>query len=102
MPTESTSTHQASLARVLKLEVPLVVLMGERSMPTSDVLALAPGSIIELNRDADAELSVLVNNRAIGSGHAVKVGENFGIRLSFVGDLTSRVEAMGPQDSAAA
>jgi hypothetical protein len=30
----------------------------------------------------------------VGAGLAVKVGENFGIRLTFVGDLRKRIAAM--------
>ena len=39
--------------------------------------------------------NLLVNNKPIGSGNAVKVGENFGIRINFIGDLKDRILAMG-------
>ena len=58
--------------------------------------ALAPGAILELPKLADEELEVLVNNKPIGLGTAVKVGENFGIRITYVGDLRHRINALGP------
>ncbi len=85
------------LQSVLKLEVPIVVRLGERAMPTREVLSLVPGSIIELPKSAEEELDVLVNNRQIGAGRAVKIGENFGVRVSFVGAAETRVRAMGPK-----
>ncbi|TVR99399.1 MAG: flagellar motor switch protein FliN [Phycisphaerales bacterium] len=85
----------ADLQSILKLEVPVVVRLGERTMTLADVVALAPGVILELPKHADEELDLLVNNKAIGCGNAVKVGENFGIRVSFIGDLKDRIEAMG-------
>lgn len=86
-----------SLRPILTLEVPLIVVLGERSMSLKDVVALMPGSIIELPKTADEELNLLVNNKPVGLGKAVKVGENFGIRLSFVGDIRTRVMALaGP------
>jgi Flagellar motor switch/type III secretory pathway protein len=85
MPTD----HQA----VLNLEVPVIVQLGERSMSIAEVLNLVPGSIIELPKDAEAELELLINNKPVGTGSAVKVGENFGLRVSFVGDLRARLEA---------
>jgi hypothetical protein len=36
-----------------------------------------------------------VNNKVIGAGSAVKVGENFGVRVTNVGDVATRVQAMG-------
>lgn len=92
----------AELDSILKLEVPVVVRLGERSMTLADVVALAPGVILELPKHAEEELDLLVNNKAIGCGNAVKVGENFGIRVTFIGDLKERIEAMGAKPSKAA
>lgn len=84
----------ADLGEILKIEVPVVVRLGERRLRLSEVLDLAPGSIVELPQRAEDELSLLVNNREIGLGHAVKIGENFGVRISFVGDVAARLEAL--------
>ena len=86
-----------TLQQVLRLEVPVVVRLGQRRLTVSEVRMLAPGSIIELSKKADSELDLMVNNKDVGCGLAVKVGENFGIRLTFVGDVRSRIEAMGAQ-----
>ena len=80
---------------ILSLEVPLIVLLGERQMKVGDVVAMATGSIIELPKGAEEELTVLVNNKPVGSGLAVKVGENFGIKITYMGDIKSRIMALG-------
>lgn len=85
----------ATLQQILRLEVPIVVQLGARTMRVSDVIRLLPGSILELTKNADAELDILVNNQTVGSGCAVKVGENFGIRITHIGDSASRLSAMG-------
>jgi flagellar motor switch protein FliN/FliY len=89
----------ANLAQILRLEVPFVVRLAERRMKLSEVLALVPGSIIELPKHADAELDLMVNNRAIGQGLAMKVGENFGVQITYIGDLKARVVALGAPDA---
>lgn len=86
----------------MSLEVPLIVLLGERRMCTSEVLSLVPGAIVELAKAAEEELTLLVNNRPIGTGVAVKVGENFGIKITFIGDLRERIAAMGGKGMASA
>jgi flagellar motor switch protein FliN/FliY len=91
----------STLSQVLRLEVPIVVRLGERRMHVSEVLRLVPGSIIELAKNAEAELDLMCNDKPIGCGTAVKVGENFGIRLSYIGELKDRVLAMGGQGPSA-
>ncbi|MFM7134063.1 MAG: FliM/FliN family flagellar motor switch protein [Planctomycetota bacterium] len=83
------------VARILRLEVPLIVQIAERRMPLSEVTALTHGSIIELPKQIEDELDVLVNDTPIGAGRAVKVGENFGVRMTRVGGLADRVHALG-------
>ncbi|MEM6751202.1 MAG: FliM/FliN family flagellar motor switch protein, partial [Planctomycetota bacterium] len=61
---------------ILSLDVPLIVEIGRRGMAMEDVLALQPGAILELDKNADDRLEVLINNKVIGQGEAVKVGEN--------------------------
>ncbi|MDX2146553.1 MAG: FliM/FliN family flagellar motor switch protein [Planctomycetota bacterium] len=79
--------------QLLRLEVPVVVRLGERSMRVSEVVDLVPGAIVELPKPADTELDLLVNNRVVGCGVAVKVGENFGIRITRLGNQGERLEA---------
>jgi len=80
---------------ILKIEVPLIVRLGQRAMSLGEVLSLMPGTIIEVPKPVEDELEVLINNKVIGTGTAVKVGENFGIRISFIGDVRERIEALG-------
>ena len=85
----------AELRAIMKLDVPLIVRLGRRELRLSEVIRLVPGAIVELTKQADEELELLVNNKVIGTGKAVKVGENFGLRMAFVGDLRQRVAAVG-------
>jgi len=89
----SATMNGADLRTILTLEVPVIVRLGERQSSMREVLALVPGAIIELDKRADHELELLVNNRVIGSGTAVKVGENFGLRVSRVGLAVERLDA---------
>lgn len=83
------------LKTILKLTVPVIVQVDEKQSPLEDILGLGPGAILELTKTAEQELDLLVNNKKIGQGTAVKVGENFGIRITSIGTTKERVEAMG-------
>lgn len=78
------------LTQARNLEVPVIVRLGECSLTMRKVLDLVPGSIIELATPADSELQLLASNKHIGFGAAVKVGENFGIRITYIGDISKR------------
>ena len=80
---------------ILKLEVPVLVRIAQRMMTVDDVISMGPGAIIELAKSADDDLEILVNNKPIGTGTAVKVGENYGVRVTYIGDLEERITAMG-------
>ena len=83
------------LQRILKLEVPVIVKLAERKLNLSEVMRLGVGAIIEFVKSSDEPLQLLINNKPIGVGEAVKVGENFGLRITQVGDIKQIVEALG-------
>jgi flagellar motor switch protein FliN len=91
-PTESTAQHE--LQRILRLQVPVIVKLAERRLAMSEVLRLGVGAIIEFSKANGEPLELLINNKAIGLGEAVKVGENFGLRITQIGDVKSVIRSM--------
>ncbi len=85
------------LTRILHLEVPVIVQLARNTMPLANIVSLTTGAIIEFDKPADGELELMINNKCIGHGQAVKVGENFGLRISRIGSLRDRINAMGNQ-----
>ena len=89
----------ADIKAILQLEVPLIVQIAMRMMTVKEVTSLVPGAIIELPKPADDELELLVNNKPIGTGTAVKVGENYGLRVTYIGNLQDRIAAMATDET---
>jgi len=89
------SAPTPDVTRILKLKVPVIVRIADRKLPLSDILRLAHGSILELNRGSEEPLHLMVNNTVVGEGEAVKVGEHFGMRVTSIGDVRDRLDAMG-------
>ena len=83
------------LQRLLALEVPVIVQLGRRRMTVSEVMRFSVGAIIEFSKAADEELELLANNKTIGKGQAVKVGENFGIKISTIGSIKETIRKLG-------
>jgi flagellar motor switch protein FliN/FliY len=80
----------------LVLDVPLevTVQLGRTRMPIRQLLQLAAGSVIELEKAAGERLDVLVNGRPIARGEAVVVNDHFGVRLTDIIDPAKRLEGI--------
>jgi flagellar motor switch protein FliN/FliY len=81
-----------NLNLILDVAVTLALEVGRARMPVRELLQLAPGSIVELDRLAGEPLDVLVNGVRIARGEVVVVNEKFGIRLTDVVSATERME----------
>lgn len=75
----------------LILDVPLglTVELGRTEKAIRDILALGPGSVVELDRLAGESVDVMVNGKLIAKGEVVVVDENFGVRIT---EIVSRAE----------
>ena len=95
-PTQkSPPTSGIEVQRILRLSVPVIVKLAERKLSLSEVLRLGTGAIIEFSKRSDEPLELLINNKAVALGETVKVGENFGLRISQIGDVKQVIRSMG-------
>jgi flagellar motor switch protein FliN/FliY len=93
--TNPAADPKGELKRIMRLEVPVIVKLAERKLPVAEVLRLGVGSIIEFVKSNDEPLQLMINNQTIGIGEAVKVGENFGLRIKQIGSMKQLVIALG-------
>jgi flagellar motor switch protein FliN/FliY len=92
---KSASPSNGELRRILHLEVPVIVKLAERKLTLAEVLRLGAGAIIEFSKSSDEPLELMINNKSIGFGDAVKVGENFGLKISQIGDVKQVIRSLG-------
>ncbi len=59
----------------------LSVEVGSASLKLSELLDLAEGSVVELDRQANELLDILVNGTLVAKGEVVTVNGRFGIRI---------------------
>lgn len=64
------------------VEVEISVEIGRRRMRIADVLRLAVGQTLELEKAAGEPLDIFVNGRLIGRGEAVVVGDRYALRIT--------------------
>lgn len=71
-----------SLELLHSVEMSVTAELGRTRMTVRDLLALAPGSVVELDRAAGSPVDVLVNGTLVARGEVVVIDEEFGIRIS--------------------
>lgn len=86
---------QGNLDLLLDIELPLMVRMGQTEMQLGELLKLTPGSILELNRAADAPVELLVNGKQIAKGEVVVVDGNFAFRITEIESAAARIRSLG-------
>ena len=81
-PPTTTRAVPANLDMVLDVPVSLSVELGSTQLPMKDVLELGEGSVITLDKEADAPVELFINGRLIARGEVVVVEDRFGIKIT--------------------
>ncbi len=89
------TSRPAELKRLLDLELPIIAVMGSKTMSLKDVVSLTAGSIIQLDKPAADSLDLMVNDQCIGQGQVVRVGDNFGLRITRLGPVDETIRKLG-------
>ena len=79
---QSASPAVADLGLVMEVPLRLSVELGSANLPVRDVLALAKGSIVELDRASGEPADVYVNDRLIARGEVIVQDERVALRIT--------------------
>jgi flagellar motor switch protein FliN/FliY len=71
-----------SLDLLADVEMGVTAELGRTRMTVRELLALTPGSVVELDRTAGSPVDVLVNGTLVARGEVVVIDEEFGVRIS--------------------
>ena len=91
---ENTNLKQSEARNLdMLLDIPLQVTveLGRTKRSVKEILELASGSIIELDKLAGEPVDILVNSRLIAKGEVVVIDENFGVRIT---DILSKADRL--------
>jgi flagellar motor switch protein FliN/FliY len=77
----SAATH---LNLVLDVPVNLTIELGSCQLPMKEVLQLNIGSVVQLDKPADAPVELNVNGKLIARGEVVVVEDRFGVKVTEV------------------
>ena len=80
-PEAAPAPMSATLDLLRDVELPVSVSFGRAQMALQEVLKLAAGSVIELDRTVNEPVSLIVNNTVVALGEVVVIEGNYGVRI---------------------
>ena len=79
-----TSDTRLTLDRFADVQVELSVQIGRVNMPLGDLLNLGQGSVVKLNRDISAPVSVMAQGKRIAGGEVVVLDDKYAVRITSI------------------
>ncbi len=80
----SDSAPAANLDLVLDVELNVTLRFGQRQLTLREILGLTSGSVVELDRQVDEPVDLVLDGRVVARGEAVIIDGNYGLRVSQV------------------
>ncbi len=72
------------LDNLMTVPVQVTVQVGCTRLSLSELVAMRPGSLITLDREAHDPADILVNGKVVARGEVVTIGEKYGVRITQV------------------
>jgi len=85
---------EANMEVVLDMEMEAALHFGASQVLLREVLALGPGDVVELDRQAGAPVDLVVGDRIVARGEVVVVKGNFALRITEVATPQLRLEGV--------
>ena len=73
-----------NLDLVLNVELNVTLRFGQRLLTLREVLDLTTGSVVELDRQVEEPIELLLDGKVIARGEAVVIDGNYGLRVTEV------------------
>jgi flagellar motor switch protein FliN len=82
MAVDADDKNAADLAPVFDVPVHISAVLGRASLSVAQLLKLAQGSVLELDRKVGEAIDIYVNNRLVARGEVVVVDERLGVTMT--------------------
>jgi len=82
----------SNISLLLDVTLDAAIELGKTQMTIEEILRLAKGSVIELDKLASEPVEFLVNGKTIARGEVVVINDNFGIRITEILSPRARLE----------
>jgi len=92
-----TAPESRNIELLMDVDLPISIELGRTKMSIADILAMGPGSVVELNKLAGEPVDLLVNQKVVARGEVVVIDENFGLRITQLMTPEERLRALAEE-----
>ena len=87
---EPVQINEANIGLILDVPLQVTVELGRTKKTIKEILDLATGSIVELDKLAGEPVEIQVNGHFLAKGEVVVIDENFGVRITEIASPAER------------
>jgi len=84
----------ANLETIMHVPLEISVELGRVKMPLHQIARMNKGMVIELNKEANAEVQILANGSIFAKGEVVSTGDKLGVRITEVVSASARINTL--------
>jgi len=88
------SGQAANLETIMHVPLEISVELGRVKMPLHQIARMNKGMVIELNKEANAEVQILANGSIFAKGEVVSTGDKLGVRITEVVSASARINSL--------
>lgn len=90
----SLNVSDSNIGMIMDVPLQVTVELGRTRKLIREILELAPGSVLELDKVAGEPVDILVNGKIVAKGEVVVIDENFGVRITGIVSMQERASTL--------
>ena len=90
----SMNVSDSNIGMIMDVPLQVTVELGRTRKLIREILELAPGSVLELDKLAGEPVDILVNGKIVAKGEVVVIDENFGVRITGIVSMQERASTL--------
>ncbi len=94
-PQPAAQSGGPNLEAILHIPLEVSVELGRVEMPLHELARLGRGAVVDMQREASAEVEVLANGVVFARGEVVAVGDRLGVRITEILPPSERLASLG-------
>jgi len=94
IPAEADNTKKAHLEALMHVPLEISVELGRIHVPLHVIARMNRGMVIEMNKDANAEVQILANGSIFAKGEVVSTGDKLGVRIPEIVPTSARIDTL--------
>jgi flagellar motor switch protein FliN/FliY len=88
------SSMSAGIELLLDVELEAALRFGCKELPLGEILDLGPGDVVQLDRNVNDPVDLIVGDKIVARGEVVLINGNFGLRVTEVAAPRKRLESI--------